>query len=56
MQVEDVLLFFNKADIGSVIFGMDEMIIKDGIFSAMKKFYDNADVQNRYKVISMCYK
>ena len=49
-QVEDVVAFLSKADIGSVIFSPDEMAIKDAIFSAMSRFGQNAELQCRYSL------
>ena len=43
-----MIAFLAKADVGSVIFSMDEMIVKDALFDCMKKFPTNAEVQRRY--------
>ena len=48
--MEDAITLLAKADVGSDIFGMDEMVIKEGLFNCMKKFIDNPEVQRRYKI------
>jgi hypothetical protein len=45
--VEDVITFLSKADIGSEIFGKEEMIVKDAIFNSMSKYKLNSEVQLR---------
>jgi hypothetical protein len=53
--VEDVVKFLSKADIGSEVFGKEDMLVKDAIFNCMKKYSQNPEIQLRYASLTSLF-